>query len=196
MADYIEPQPSELDVYHRAVDLRDAHFDGVFFVGIVTTGIYCRPVCPSRRANPANRRFFPAAALAERAGFRPCLRCRPERAPGEALVDSLPRLAAAAAHRIAEGALNERSVAALSRELGVTERHLRRALSRTLGVSPTALKQAQRLRTARRLLAETSLSVTRVAFASGFQSLRRFNAAFREHYRMSPTDLRSCRAAR
>lgn len=177
-------------VYHRAVDARDPRFDGRFFVGITTTGIYCRPICPSRRANPGHRRFFPSAAAAEGAGFRPCRRCRPERAPGWAPVDSLSRLAAAAAARIAAGALNGGSVAGLARELGVAERHLRRALRRALGVTPVELAQVQRLSLARRLLTDTTLPVTRVAFDSGFQSLRRFNAAFRERYLMSPSTLR------
>lgn len=175
------------DVYQRAVDARDPRFDGVFVVAISTTGIYCRPICPSRRANPAHRRFFPNAAAAELGGFRPCRRCRPDLAPGHALVDSVARLATAATQRIAAGALNGRSVANLAADLGVTERHLRRAVRRQLGVTPVELAQAHRLELARYLLAETRLSVTRVAFTSGFQSLRRFNAAFRERYRMSPS---------
>lgn len=174
-------------VYHRAVDARDPRFDGMFFVAITTTGIYCRPICPSRRADPANRRFFPSAAAAEHAGFRPCLRCQPELAPGRAPVDAVSRLAAAAAQRIAAGALNGRSVANLASDLGVTERHLRRAVRRETGVTPVKLAQTHRLLLAKRLLADTTFSMTRVAFASGFQSLRRFNAAFRERYRMSPS---------
>jgi AraC family transcriptional regulator of adaptative response / DNA-3-methyladenine glycosylase II len=180
----------ELDLYHRAVDARDPRFDGAFFVAITTTRIYCRPICPSRRANPAHRRFFPSRAAAEHAGFRPCRRCRPELAPGQAPADALSRLAAVAAERIAAGALNGGSVAGLARDLGVTERHLRRALRRELGVTPVELALRHRLLAAERLLAHTSLSVTRVAFASGFQSLRRFNAAFRERYRVSPSTVR------
>ena len=124
-----------------------------------------------------------------RGGFRPCLRCRPELAPGCAPVDAVPRLAVAAARRIEAGALNGQSVADLARSLGVSERHLRRAVERELGVSPVALAQTHRLLLAKRLLADTSLSVTRIAFASGFQSLRRFNAAFRAQYRMPPSAL-------
>jgi len=183
------------DVYARALDARDARFDGVFFVGVTTTRIYCRPVCPSRISFRSHRRFFGSAAAAEGAGFRPCLRCRPELAPGCAPVDAIPRLATAAARRIEAGALNGQSVAELARSLGVSERHLRRAFERELGVSPIALAQTHRLLLAKRLLADTNLSVTRIAFASGFQSLRRFNAAFRAQYRMPPSALvRSARS--
>lgn len=178
------------DVCHRAANARDARFDGVFFIGITTTRIYCRPVCPARISYPDRRRFFGTPAAAERSGFRPCLRCRPELAPGHALVDAVSRLASSAAHRIEAGALNGRTVADLATELGVSERHLRRALERELGVSPVDLAQTYRLLMAKRLLADTSLPVTRVAFVSGFQSLRRFNALFRERYRLPPSALR------
>jgi AraC family transcriptional regulator, regulatory protein of adaptative response / DNA-3-methyladenine glycosylase II len=178
------------DICQRALRARDARFDGIFFVGITTTGIYCRPVCPSRSAIPTRRRFFESAAAAEHAGYRPCLRCRPELAPGRAVMDAVPRLAQAAALRIAAGALNGHSLGALARELGVSERHVRRALEREIGVSPIALAQTHRLLLAKRLLADTDLPVTRIAFASGFQSLRRFNSAFRERYRLSPSALR------
>ena len=180
----------QADICQRAVHARDIRFDGVFFVGITTTRVYCRPVCPARVSYPERRRFFETAASAERAGYRPCLRCRPELAPGRALMDAVPRLARLAAQRIAAGALNGRSVTDLAGELGVSERHLRRALERQLGVSPAELAQTHRLLLAKRLLAETSLPVTRIAFASGFQSLRRFNSVFRERYRLSPSALR------
>lgn len=191
-AHYRSPEASALsaDICTRALDARDPRFDGLFFVGITSTRVYCRPVCPARVAYPSHRRFFDTAAAAECAGFRPCLRCRPELAPGRAMVDAISRLASAAAHRIEAGALNGRSVADLARELGVSDRHLRRAVERELGVSPTELAQTYRLLLAKRLLADTALSVTRVAYASGFQSLRRFNAVFRERYRMPPSVLR------
>jgi len=181
------------DVCGRALDARDARFDGLFFVGITTTRIYCRPVCPARVSYHDRRRFFDTAASAERAGFRPCLRCRPELAPGRALIDAVPNLARVAAHRIGAGALNGRGVAQLARELGVSDRHLRRVLERELGVSPVELAQTHRLLLAKRLLADTSLPVTRIAYASGFQSLRRFNSVFRERYRLSPSALRRAR---
>jgi AraC family transcriptional regulator of adaptative response / DNA-3-methyladenine glycosylase II len=182
------------DTCQRAARARDPRFDGVFFIGVTTTGIYCRPICPGRFVRPSNRRFFVSAAAAERSGYRPCLRCRPELAPGRAPVDAVSRLAFAAALRIGAGALNDGSVADLARELGVSERHLRRALERQLGVSPVELAQTHRLLLAKRLLADTALPVTHVAFASGFQSLRRFNTVFRERYHLSPSKLR--RAAR
>lgn len=193
----IAPAPAlQADVYARALDARDARFDGVFFVGIITTRIYCRPVCPARVSYHDHRRFFRSAAAAERAGFRPCMRCRPELAPGLSLVDAIPRLARDAANRIAAGALNGHSVAELARDLGVSERHLRRALEREIGASPLELAQTHRLLLAKRLLADTGLSITRIAYASGFQSLRRFNAAFRAQYRMAPSALRASRRAR
>jgi AraC family transcriptional regulator of adaptative response / DNA-3-methyladenine glycosylase II len=178
------------EICDRALAARDARFDGVFFVAITTTGIYCRPVCPARVTRRERRRFFATAAGAERAGYRPCLRCRPELAPGLAAVDAVPRLAQAAALRIAAGALNERGVDALAAELGVSARQLRRALERELGVSPVELAQTHRLLLAKRLLTDTSLPVARVAFASGFGSVRRFNALFRDRYRLNPGALR------
>jgi len=160
----------------------------------VSPRVYCRPTCPARVSYTHRRRFFDSAASAERAGFRPCLRCRPELAPGRAPMDAVPRLARVAADRIGAGALNGRTVADLARDLGVSERHLRRAVEHEIGVSPLDLAQTHRLLLARRLLGDTLLSVTRIAYASGFQSLRRFNAAFREQYRMAPSAIR--RAAR
>jgi AraC family transcriptional regulator of adaptative response / DNA-3-methyladenine glycosylase II len=180
----------DADACGRAIASRDPRFDGVFFVGITTTRIYCRPVCPARVTYPERRRFFESAAAAERNGFRPCLRCRPELAPGRALCDAVSRVARAAATRIAGGGLNGRSVGDLARELGVGDRHLRRAMERELGVSPVELAQTHRLLLAKCLLTDTTLPVTRIAYASGFQSLRRFNSVFQERYRMSPSVLR------
>src|SRR5690606_35036482 len=144
-AEYRNPEAISLsaDVCTRALDARDARFDGLFFVGITSTRVYCRPVCPARVAYPSHRRFFDTAAAAECAGLRPCLRCRPELAPGRAMIDAVSRLAHAAARRIEAGALNGRSVAELAHELGVSDRHLRRAIERELGVSPVELAQTQ-----------------------------------------------------
>lgn len=182
--------PLTVDQCQRAARTHDPRFDGIFFIGITTTRIYCRPICPARVSIASHRRFFVSAAAAEREGYRPCLRCRPELAPGRAPVDAVSRLAFAAAHRIGAGALNGRSVADLARELRVSERHLRRALEREVGVSPIELAQTHRLLLAKRLLADTALPVTRIAFDSGFQSLRRFNTVFRDQYGLSPSSLR------
>lgn len=190
MIQTVLPPPLTAEACARALNSRDARFDGLFYVGITSTNIYCRPICPARVSYPDRRRFFATAASAEGAGFRPCLRCRPELAPGRAPVDAVSQLARGAAERIAAGGLNGRSVRALATEFGVSERHLRRALEREVGVSPLELAQTHRLLLAKRLLADTGLPVTRIAYASGFQSLRRFNALFRERYRMSPSAVR------
>ena len=178
----------------RALRAHDARFDGVFFVGIRTTGIYCRPICPARPARRDSCLFFDNAAAAEREGFRPCLRCRPEIAPGNARTDAVSRIAASALARIEGGALNESSVDDLALEFGVTARHLRRAVEQEYGVAPVEIAQTQRLLLAKQLLTETSLPVTEIAFASGFSSVRRFNALFQERYRLSPTRVRGRRA--
>ena len=181
------------DACYQALVAHDPRFDGVFFVGVSTTKIYCRTVCPAKTPGRDRCTFYPSAAAAERAGYRPCLRCRPELAPGNARMDGIGRLAAAAADRIEEGALTEGSVADLAVELGVSERHLRRVVGSEFGVSPVELAQTQRLLLAKRLLADTRLPVGEVAFAAGFSSLRRFNALVQERYRLSPTQIRGQR---
>ena len=181
---------------YQALLTHDARFDGAFFVGVSTTKIYCRTVCTARTPRPERCTFYPSAAAAERAGYRPCLRCRPELAPGPASVDASDRLAGEAAARIEAGALTEDGgVAALAEELGVSTRHLRRVLAQEFGVSPVQLAQTQRLLLAKRLLTDTDLGIGEIAFASGFASLRRFNALFAGSYRMTPTDLRKSRPA-
>jgi AraC family transcriptional regulator of adaptative response / DNA-3-methyladenine glycosylase II len=182
----------ELDSYacFRAVRARDRRFDGRFFVAITSTHIYCRPICPSRPAKRDNMRFYSSAAGAEGAGFRPCLRCRPERAPGLAPVDAVGRLVGAAIAGIEEHALSSARVGELASSLGVSDRHLRRVTESELGVSPIELAQTQRLLLAKRLLADTRLSQTEIAFASGFGSVRRFNALFKSRYGLSPRALR------
>jgi AraC family transcriptional regulator, regulatory protein of adaptative response / DNA-3-methyladenine glycosylase II len=178
---------------YQALRSRDRRFDGTFFVGVTTTGIYCRPVCPARLPQERNCAFYDTAPQAERDGFRPCLRCRPELAPGRAIVDAQVRLATAAYARIGAGALNGRSVADLARELCVGERQLRRAVAAEFGVPPVELAQTQRLLVAKQLLTETDLPVLRVAYASGFGSLTRFNTLFLQRYGLSPTRLRAQR---
>ncbi|MEM9119431.1 MAG: AlkA N-terminal domain-containing protein [Cyanobacteria bacterium P01_F01_bin.56] len=178
------------DQYYQAILSRDRRFDGVFFVGVSSTGIYCRTVCPAKAPQPQNCSFYPSAAAAEQAGYRPCLRCRPELAPGQAKIDAVSRLAAAAASQIENGILTEQPVTALAQRLGISDRHLRRVLQQEFGVSPIQLAQTQRLLLAKRLLTDSSLSVAEVAFASGFSSVRRLNALFKQRYRLNPTDLR------
>lgn len=175
---------------YNALQARDPRFDGMFFVAVTTTGIYCRPICPARTPRADRCRFFPHAAQAEQQGFRPCLRCRPELAPGHAPVDSASRTAWAAAARIKSGEPDE-GLELLARELGVGARQLRRVVKQELGVTPVELVQTSRLLLAKQLLTETTLPVTNVAFAAGFQSLRRFNALFLERYGMSPSRFRS-----
>lgn len=184
----------DTDTCYRAVAARDRRFDGRFFVGVQTTGIYCRPVCPARTPARARCRFFGRAAEAEREGFRACLRCRPELAPGHGPVDAVPRLVASALARIDAGFLNDRSVDELGAALGVTARHLRRALADALGLSPVELAQSRRMALAKQLLQDSALSMAEVALASGFGSLRRFNALFRSRFGRPPSALRRSRA--
>jgi AraC family transcriptional regulator, regulatory protein of adaptative response / DNA-3-methyladenine glycosylase II len=183
------------DACFRAVRAHDRRFDGRFFVGITSTHIYCRPICPSRPPKRSNMRFYSSAAAAEGAGFRPCLRCRPERAPGLAPVDAVSRLVGAAIAGIEEHALSSAKVGELAASLGVSDRHLRRVTESELGVSPIELAQTQRLLLAKRLLSETNMSQTEIAFASGFGSVRRFNALFKARYGLNPRSLRGVATA-
>jgi AraC family transcriptional regulator of adaptative response / DNA-3-methyladenine glycosylase II len=175
---------------YRALRARDARFDGRFFVAVSSTRIYCRPVCTVKPPRKENCRFYPSHAAAESAGYRPCLRCRPELAPGNASIDATSRLAQAAASLIEDRALDEEGMDAVAARLGITDRHLRRAFGAEFGVSPVEFAQTQRLLLAKRLLTDTAMPVTDVAFASGFGSLRRFNALFKQRYRLQPSALR------
>jgi AraC family transcriptional regulator of adaptative response / DNA-3-methyladenine glycosylase II len=183
------------DARYDALTARDPRFDGVFFVGVSTTGIYCRPICPARTPGRARCTFYETPTQAEAAGYRACFRCRPELAPGNADVDAVDALVAAAAARIAEGALNDAGVDDLAAELGVSARHLRRAMEARLGVSPLALAQSRRLALAKQLLQDTALPVTQVAFAAGFTSVRRFNAAFAAALGAPPSRVRRAHAS-
>lgn len=181
------------DAAYQAILARDVRFDGVFFVGVQTTGVYCRPICPARTPGRARCTFYPTPAQAEAAGFRPCFRCRPELAPSQSRitsVDAIDTLVETAARRINEGALNELTIDDLADELGVTARHLRRATQARLGVSPVELAQTRRLAIAKQLLQDTSLPITSIAFAAGFGSVRRFNSMFAAKMGTSPTDIR------
>ena len=181
----------DFDTCYRAVVARDPRFDGRFFTGVTSTGIYCRPTCPARTPARRNTRFFPHAGAAEAAGFRACRRCRPESSPGSPDWNSRADLAARAVRLIADGYADEHGISGLARRLAVTERHLRRRLLAELGTTPIALARTTRLQTARRLLAETDMAVTEIAFASGFSSVRQFNASFREAYGQPPTAWRA-----
>ena len=169
---------------------RDARFDGLFFTGVSTTGIYCRPVCRAKLPGRDRCTFYRTAAEAERAGFRACFRCRPELAPGAGQDDAIPRLVRDAERHIERGFLNDRSVDALAKRLGVTSRHLRRSMEATLGVTPVELAQTKRLALAKQLLHDTPLSLADVAFASGFGSVRRFNELFLSRFKRAPLSIR------
>ena len=191
-------RPMDLDpaAAYRVIQARDARFDGLLFVGVTSTGIYCRPVCRVRLPRPENCRFFSTRVLAEAARFRPCLKCRPEIAPGLSQMDSSRALADAAARSI-ERALHSGSplsMTTLAARMGVTDRHLRRIFAATHGVTPIGYLNTQRLLLAKQLLTDTPQPVTQVALNCGFGSLRRFNAAFVEHYRLNPTQLRQARS--
>jgi AraC family transcriptional regulator of adaptative response / DNA-3-methyladenine glycosylase II len=180
------------DAAYLALTTRDARFDGRLFVGVTSTGIYCRPVCRVRTPLRRNCRFFANAASAESQGFRPCLRCRPELAPGLSLVDSSMVLAMHAARLIEQAARQGAgaSMPQIASRLGVTDRHLRRIFQQAYGVTPIDYLSTQRLLLAKQLLTDTPMPITQVALASGHGSLRRFNAAFLQHYRMNPSELR------
>ena len=184
------------DACYAAMKARDARFDGCFFTGVTSTGIYCRPVCSVKAPRRENCRFFSHAAQAESAGFRPCLRCRPELAPHSVLwsiQDASYILAHQAARLLDEPegwSESSPSVEKLALKLGISDRHLRRIFDAQFGVSPIQYLQTRRLLTAKQLLADTLLPVTQIALMSGFASVRRFNAAFAAHYKLNPTQLR------
>ncbi|HMJ05670.1 MAG TPA: AlkA N-terminal domain-containing protein [Chthoniobacterales bacterium] len=176
--------------YH-ALTSHDARFDGVFFVGVTSTGVYCRPICPAKTPLQKNCRFFASAVAAEKASFRPCLRCRPELAPGHAPVDHAHRIAHLITRRIDEGLIDEGAgLEEIAAQFEMSSRQLRRIVQKELGVSPIELMQTRRLLLAKQLLTETALPVIDIAFASGFSSLRRFNDAFGTQFRMPPSHLR------
>jgi AraC family transcriptional regulator, regulatory protein of adaptative response / DNA-3-methyladenine glycosylase II len=185
----------ELDarVCDRARLARDPRFDGKFFIGVVTTGIYCRPICPSPTARRANVRFFKSAEEAVAAGFRPCLRCRPESAPGTPAWDGTSTTVRRALRLIAEGTLQNHGVAELSERLGVSARHLHRLFVTHLGASPRVVASARRLLRAKRLISDTDLPMSQVALESGFRSVRRFNDSIRKLYGRTPSQLRRLR---
>jgi AraC family transcriptional regulator of adaptative response / DNA-3-methyladenine glycosylase II len=178
------------DARYRAVRARDARFDGLFFTAVRTTGIFCRPVCPARTPARPNVEFFPSAAAARAAGYRPCLRCRPEVAPDRPLAQGTSATVRRALRLIEDGALDASSVDALAERLGVTGRHLRRLFEEHLGAGPHAVASTRRALFAKALVTDTSLPLTEIAFAAGFTSLRRFNQAMLDTYGRPPRELR------
>lgn len=177
------------EVCDRARAARDARFDGLFFTAVRSTGIYCRPVCPAPAPRRQNITYYPSAAAATAAGYRPCLRCRPELSPDRHAGDREQAVQRALA-LIADGALEQGSIASLARQVGLGDRQLRRVFLAQTGATPMAVHGTRRLLLAKQLLTETALPVTEVALASGFRSLRRFNAAFLEGCGMPPTAIR------
>jgi len=175
---------------YRALELRDARFDGRFFAAVKTTGIYCRPVCPARTPRSENVAFYSTAAAAQEAGFRPCLRCRPETVPDTGAWRGTSSTVSRALALIELGALDEGRVDALADRLGIGERQLRRLCREHLGASPVAVAQTRRVLLAKQLIHETSLSMTEIAFAAGFGSIRRFNGTFRALFGRAPCTLR------
>src|SRR6267142_3898302 len=176
---------------YKALIARDSRFDVIFFVRVTSTGIYCRPICPVKPPKEVNCRFYNSEQEAEQAGFRPCLLCRPELAPGSAPVDNSQRIAHLIVQRIEEGTIDEKAaLEAIAGEFELSSRQIRRIIQKELGVPPIQLLLTRRLLLAKPVLTETELPVTEIAFASGFSSLRRFNDAFVTRYGMPPTRLR------
>ena len=176
---------------YAAFRARDSRFDGRFFIGVSSTGIYCRPICRVRLPKQENCTYYASAAAAEAAGYRPCLRCRPELAPGHSQMEALSRTARKATLVMEEEWLSDdHSLSELAEKLGITDRHLRRSFAAEYGVSPVQFLQTRRLLLAKNLLTDTNLSVTEVAMATGFGSIRRFNDLFRKQYRLTPSSFR------
>src|SRR3979490_2829251 len=178
---------------YRAISTRDARFDGRLFVGVRTTGIYCRPICPARTPKFENVSFHASAAAAQEAGFRPCLRCRPETSPELAFWRGTSNTVSRAVALIEAGGLDEADVENLANRLGVGARQLRRLFHRHVGASPIAVAQTRRVLLAKQLIHETTLPMAAVALASGFNSVRRFNETFLHLFGRSPASLRRIR---
>lgn len=177
-------------IFYNALKAHDSRFDGVFFVGVTSTGIYCRPICTAKLPKKENCRFFKNAESAEKEFFRPCLRCRPELAPGSAPIDDAQRIAHLLVSQIEEGLFEEKGLESVASHFKLSSRQIRRIMQKEFGVSPIEFILTRRLLLAKQLLTETNLTITEVAFASGFSSLRRFNDAFKKRYQMPPSFLR------
>ena len=186
--------PLDFDACYRAVSGRESRWDGRIYLGVSSTGVYCRPSCPARTPLPRNCRFFASAAACVAAGFRACKRCRPDTLPGSRDWDARGDLAARAVRRIRDGAIDAVGVAGLARELAVSERHLRRVLLDEIGASPLQLARTRRAHAARALIEQTELPLADVAFAAGFGSLRQFGDTMREEFGVAPSQLPRARA--
>jgi AraC family transcriptional regulator of adaptative response / DNA-3-methyladenine glycosylase II len=186
----------DFDICNEARLRRDPAFDGVFFIGVKTTGIYCRPVCPARSPLTRNVSFWPSAAAAEAAGFRPCLRCRPETAPFSPAWNGTRTTVERALRLIHEGALDEDTVEALAGRLGVGPRHLARLFQQHVGASPVQVAKTARVQRAKRLIDGGELGMAEIARAAGFGSLRRFNTVFLELYGRPPSAVRRAAPSR
>ncbi|MCA9726840.1 MAG: AlkA N-terminal domain-containing protein [Candidatus Eisenbacteria bacterium] len=186
----------DTELCYRALVSRDRRFDGRFFTGVRTTGIYCRPICPARTPRRENVEFYPCAAAAEAAGYRPCLRCRPDSAPGTPEWNGTSATVSRGLRLIQQGELDERGVSGLAARLGIGERHLSRLFEEHLGAAPVVVAQTRRAHFARKLIEETDLPMADIAFASGFGSIRRFNALVRDRFGYPPTELRGRWATR
>ncbi|MEQ1875547.1 MAG: Ada metal-binding domain-containing protein [Bdellovibrionia bacterium] len=181
---------AERDICYKAMAARDPRYDGRFYVGVQTTGIYCRPTCPAR-PKKENVSFYRSQAGAENAGFRPCLRCRPDISPNHSMWEGTAAVVGRAIQIISIGGADDESLERLACRLGVTGRHLRRLFDQHVGAAPIDVATSKRLHIARQLLSQTRISVTDIAFASGFKSIRRFNQSFKDRYRRSPREFRN-----
>src|SRR6266536_2726768 len=180
---------------YQAAASKDPRFDGVFFIGVTSTGIYCRPSCPAITPKRANMRFYRSAAAAQEAGFRACKRCRPDASPGSPEWNIRADMVGRAMRLIADGVVDRDRVEGLARRLGYEQRQVRRLVTAELGAGPLAIARAQRAQTARILTETTALPLSEIAFAAGFASIRQFNATIREVFAVTPTELREARRA-
>ena len=181
---------------YRALTSRDARFDGRFFTGVTSTGVYCRPICPARTPARANVRFFGCAAAAEADGFRPCRRCRPDTAPGTPAWQGAPAVVARGLRLIRDGVLDEEGIDRFADRLGLGARQVRRLFEAHVGAPPAEIARTRRVHFARALVDDPSLRLTDIAFAAGFQSVRQFNHAFRQTFHAAPRALRGAGATK
>lgn len=181
----------DFDQCYRAIKQRDTDYDGSFFTAVTSTGIFCRPVCPAITPKPQNCQFFLSAAAALEAGFRPCLRCRPETAPHSPAWNGVRTTVSRALKLIEEGALDHSDIEQLAERLGVGSRHLRRLFAQYVGASPTQVARARRVLTAKKLITDSRLPMTEIALKAGFKSIRQFNHTIQQLYGQPPSSLRN-----